>query len=137
SDAILFGAIGGPKWDELPTADRPEQGLLKIRKQLNLFANIRPIKGFAPLLHASPLKEEIIEGSDIYIVRELTGGLYFGTPRERREDGNVVVDTLLYSRDEIERIVDMGFQSAMMRNKHLTSVDKANVLESSRMWREI
>lgn len=137
SDAILLGAIGGPKWDDLPTADRPEQGLLKIRKQLNLFANIRPIKGFEPLLHASPLKEEVIQGSDIYIVRELTGGLYFGTPRERREDGNVAVDTLMYHRDEIERIVENGFESARLRNKHLTSVDKANVLESSRLWREI
>lgn len=137
SDAILLGAIGGPKWDNVPVDLRPEAGLLNIRKALNLFANIRPIKGFAPLLHASPLKEEVISGSDIYIVRELTGGLYFGTPRERRENGNVVVDTLLYHREEIERIVEMGFQSAMMRKKHLISVDKANVLESSRMWREI
>src|SRR5699024_5225248 len=137
ADAILLGAIGGPKWDKLPVADRPEAGLLKIRKALNLYANIRPIKGFAPLLHASPLKEEVIDGSDIYIVRELTGGLYFGTPRERRERGNTVVDTLLYTREEIERIVERGFESAMMRGKHLTSVDKANVLESSRLWREI
>src|SRR5690625_2887974 len=137
ADAILLGAIGGPKWDNLPVEDRPEAGLLKIRKALNLYANIRPIKGFAPLLHASPLKEEVIEGSDIYIVRELTGGLYFGTPRERREDGNIVVDTLLYHRHEIERIVEKGFESARLRKKHLTSVDKANVLESSRLWREI
>lgn len=137
ADAILLGAIGGPKWDTLPTHLRPEQGLLKIRKALNLFANIRPIKGFAPLLNASPLKESVIQGSDIYVVRELTGGLYFGTPRERREDGNVVVDTLLYHRHEIERIVEKGFESAQIRGKHLTSVDKANVLESSRLWREI
>src|SRR5699024_951015 len=137
ADAILLGAIGGPKYDTLPTDVRPEQGLLKIRKALNLYANIRPIKGFAPLLHASPLKESVISGSDIYVVRELTSGLYFGTPRERREDGNVVVDTLLYHRNEIERIVEKGFESARLRNKHLTSVDKANVLESSRMWREI
>src|SRR5690625_1807532 len=137
ADAILLGAIGGPKWDTLPPEVRPEQGLLNIRKALNLFANIRPIKGFEPLLHASPLKEEVIKGSDIYIVRELTGGLYFGTPRERREDGNVAVDTLLYHRNEIERIVEKGFESAQLRNKHLTSVDKANVLESSRLWREI
>ena len=137
SDAILLGAIGGPKWDTLPGHLRPEQGLLKIRKALNLFANIRPIKGFAPLLHASPLKESVIKGSDIYIVRELTGGLYFGTPRERRDNGNTVVDTLVYERHEIERIVEKGFESARIRNKHLTSVDKANVLESSRMWREI
>jgi len=137
ADAILLGAIGGEKWDSLPPHLRPEQGLLKIRKALNLFANIRPIKGFKPLLHASPLKESVIAGSDIYIVRELTGGLYFGTPRERREDGNVAVDTLLYHRKEIERIVEKGFESARLRNKHLTSVDKANVLESSRLWREI
>lgn len=137
SDAILMGAIGGEKWDALPTHLRPEQGLLKIRKALNLFANIRPIKGFAPLIHASPLKESVIKGSDIYIVRELTGGLYFGTPRERRDNGNVVVDTLLYHRNEIERIVEKGFESAQIRKKHLVSVDKANVLESSRLWREI
>jgi len=137
ADAILLGAIGGNKWDALPPHLRPEQGLLKIRKALNLYANIRPIKGFAPLLHASPLKESVIQGSDIYIVRELTGGLYFGTPRERREDGNVAVDTLLYHRNEIERIVEKGFESAKLRKKHLTSVDKANVLESSRLWREI
>lgn len=137
ADAILLGAIGGEKWDSLPPHLRPEQGLLKIRKALNLFANIRPIKGFKPLLHASPLKESVIAGSDIYIVRELTGGLYFGTPRERREDGNVAVDTLLYHRKEIERIVEKGFESARLRNNHLTSVDKANVLESSRLWREI
>src|SRR5690625_7481145 len=97
---------------------------------------MRPIKGFAPLLHAPPLKEDIIEGSDIYIIRELTGGLYFGTPRERRNNGNEVVDTLLYRREEIERIVDMGFQSAMIRNKHLKSLDKENGLGSNPSWRE-
>lgn len=137
ADAILLGAVGGPKWDDVPVNLRPEQGLLKIRKALNLFSNIRPIKGFNPLLHASPLKEEIIKGSDILIVRELTGGLYFGEPRERRENGTVAVDTLVYSREEIERIVEQGFKSAQIRSKHLTSVDKANVLESSRLWREI
>ncbi|HLR53842.1 MAG TPA: 3-isopropylmalate dehydrogenase [Pseudogracilibacillus sp.] len=137
SDAILLGAIGGAKWDQVPRHLRPEQGLLKIRKALNLFANIRPIKGFSPLLHASPLKESVIDGSDIYVVRELTGGLYFGKPSERIDNGNAVVDTLHYKREEIERIVRQGFESAMLRRKHLTSVDKANVLESSRMWREI
>lgn len=137
ANAILLGAVGGEKWDSLPPHLRPEQGLLKIRKSLNLFANIRPIKGFNSLLHASPLKQSIVEGSDILIIRELTGGLYFGKPSERREDGNVVVDTLLYHRTEIERIVDKAFESAMLRNKHITSVDKANVLESSRLWREI
>lgn len=137
SDAILLGAVGGEKWDQLPPSIRPEQGLLGLRKSLGLYANLRPIKGFAPLLHASPLKEEIIKGSDILIIRELTGGLYFGQPSERIEAGNAAVDTLYYSRGEIERIVDRAFQSAQMRNKHLTSVDKANVLESSRLWREI
>ncbi|MGM8365022.1 3-isopropylmalate dehydrogenase [Virgibacillus sp. W0181] len=137
SDAILLGAVGGKKWDSLPPHLRPEQGLLKIRKALGLFANIRPIKGFAPLLHASPLKEEVIHGSDILIIRELTGGLYFGKPSERREDGNAAVDTLYYHRAEIERIVEKAFESAMIRSKHITSIDKANVLESSRMWREI
>lgn len=137
ADAILLGAVGGEKWDHLSPHMRPEQGLLGLRKLLGLFANLRPIKGFKPLLHASPLKEEIIEGSDILILRELTGGLYFGEPSERREDGNAAVDTLYYSREEIERIVEYGFQSALIRRKHLTSIDKANVLESSRLWREI
>lgn len=137
ADAILLGAVGGEKWDTLPPNIRPEQGLLGIRKTLGLFANLRPIKGFAPLLHASPLKEEIIKGSDILIIRELTGGLYFGEPSERRDGGNAAIDTLYYTREEIERIVDHAFQSAQMRDKHLTSVDKANVLESSRLWREI
>lgn len=137
ADAILLGAVGGEKWDNHPSHLRPEQGLLGIRKTLGLFANLRPIKGFSPLLHASPLKEDIIKGSDILIIRELTGGLYFGQPSERRDNGNTVVDTLEYTREEIERIVERGFQSAMLRNRHLTSVDKANVLESSRLWREI
>ncbi|RDW16929.1 3-isopropylmalate dehydrogenase [Oceanobacillus arenosus] len=137
ADAVLLGAVGGKKWDSNPGHLRPEKGLLGIRKALGLFANLRPIKGFNSLLHASPLKEDIITGSDILIIRELTGGLYFGTPSERRENGNVVVDTLYYERHEIERIIDKAFQSAMQRKKQLTSVDKANVLESSRMWREI
>src|SRR5699024_1344782 len=109
----------------------------KIRKELNLFSNLRPIKGFDSLLHASPLKEKNIKGSDILIVRELTGGLYFGEPRERRENGRVAVDTVVYSREEIERIVDQGIKTAPTRNKHLTSGDKANVLEASRLWRVI
>ncbi|WP_033828062.1 3-isopropylmalate dehydrogenase [Bacillus andreraoultii] len=137
ADAVLLGAVGGPQWDTLPADIRPEKGLLKIRKDLMLFANLRPIKGFSPLLHASPLKEEIIKDSDILIVRELTSGLYFGKPSERRDGGNVVVDTLYYERHEIERIVEKAFQFAQMRRKHLTSVDKANVLESSKLWREI
>ncbi|WP_068673208.1 3-isopropylmalate dehydrogenase [Oceanobacillus sp. Castelsardo] len=137
ADAILLGSVGGPKWDNVSPNIRPEKGLLGIRKALGLFANLRPILGFKALLHASPLKREIIEGSDILIIRELTGGLYFGEPRERRDKGNSAVDTLVYTREEIERIVEKGFESARIRNKHLTSVDKANVLESSRLWREI
>ncbi|MBB6454127.1 3-isopropylmalate dehydrogenase [Salirhabdus euzebyi] len=137
ADAILLGAVGGPKWDQLPSHLRPEKGLLGIRKELGLFANLRPIKGFSQLLHASPLKEEVVKGSDLLIVRELTGGLYFGTPSERSEDGQSVVDTLSYERKEIERIVEKAFQSARLRRKHLTSVDKANVLESSKLWREV
>ena len=137
ADAVLLGAVGGPKWDNNPSDLRPERGLLGIRKALDLYANLRPVKGFEKLLHASPLKEEIINGSDLLIVRELTGGLYFGRPSERRENGNSVVDTLSYTRKEIERIIDMAFQSAQLRKKRLTSVDKANVLESSKLWREI
>lgn len=137
ADAVLLGAVGGEKWDNIPVHLRPERGLLAIRKELGLFANLRPVKGFAPLLHASPLKESVIKGSDILIVRELTGGLYFGKPSERRENGNAAIDTLYYTRAEIERIVEKGFESAQIRNKHLTSVEKANVLETSRLWREI
>ncbi|PRO64696.1 3-isopropylmalate dehydrogenase [Alkalicoccus urumqiensis] len=137
ADAVLLGAVGGPKWDNNPSHLRPEKGLLGIRKELNLFANLRPVQGFSNLLHASPLKREVVENSDMLIVRELTGGLYFGTPSERRNNGSDVVDTLAYSREEIERIIRRAFDAAMLRRKHLTSVDKANVLESSRMWREI
>ncbi|MFG6116859.1 3-isopropylmalate dehydrogenase [Halobacillus sp. MO56] len=137
ADAILLGAVGGPKWDDLPSHLRPEKGLLGIRKELGLFANLRPVKGFKKLLGSSPLKEELVEDSDLLIVRELTGGLYFGTPSERQENGQSVVDTLYYERHEIERIVDKAFQSARLRRNHLTSVDKANVLESSKLWREV
>src|SRR5699024_9503321 len=137
ADAILLGAVGGPKWDNISAHNRPEKGLLGIRKEMGLFANLRPIKGINALLSASPLKEEFIKNSDILIIRELTGGLYFGEPSERRDNGNTVVDTLFYRRDEMERIIDKAFQQAMKRSKHLTSVDKANVLESSRLWREV
>lgn len=137
ADAILLGAVGGSKWDDNPTHLRPEQGLLGIRKALDLYANLRPIQSFSALLHASPLKEEIIKDSDILIVRELASGLYFGKPSERRENGEVAVDTVYYHRSEIERIVEYAFKSAMQRKKLLTSVDKANVLETSRLWREI
>lgn len=135
SDAILLGAVGGPKWTK--SEKRPEQGLLQIRKHFNLYANLRPVTIFDALLHASPLKEENVINSDLMIVRELTGGLYFGQPSERRDGGNSVVDSLTYTRDEMVRIIDTAFKTAMARSKKLTSVDKANVLESSRMWREI
>ncbi|WP_042460379.1 3-isopropylmalate dehydrogenase [Neobacillus dielmonensis] len=137
ADAVLLGAVGGPKWDNNPSHLRPERGLLGIRKALDLYANLRPIKGFKNLLHASPLKEEVVAGSDLLIVRELTGGLYFGTPSERRDNGQSVVDTLSYTRKEIERIIDKAFQAAQGRSGRLASVDKANVLESSKLWREI
>ena len=135
ADAILLGAVGGPKWTD--SKIRPEQGLLKIRKHFNLFANLRPVTIFDSLEASSPLKQSIVHGSDLMIVRELTGGLYFGQPSERRDGGQSVVDTLTYTYGEIERIVRIAFDTAMTRRKHLTSVDKANVLESSRMWREI
>lgn len=136
SDAILLGAVGGPKWDNLPGNVRPEAGLLSIRKQLGVFANLRPIRTWPGLLLASPLKPELLNGVDMVIVRELTGGLYFGEPKERRDGGNAVVDTLYYTKPEIERVVRQAFVIAQGRRKHLTSVDKANVLESSRLWRE-
>lgn len=135
ADAILLGAVGGPKWAD--SSIRPEQGLLKIRKHFNLFANLRPVTIFDSLEASSPLKQEIVHGSDLMIVRELTGGLYFGEPSERRDGGQSVIDSLTYTHDDIERIVRTAFDTAMTRRKHLTSVDKANVLESSRMWREI
>lgn len=138
SDAILLGAVGGYKWDKLPSELRPEKGLLKLRKSLDLFANLRPVTVFDSLAHASTLKFDVVSGVDLMIVRELTGGLYFGRPSERRgENQDSVVDTLAYTRHEIERIVRKGFELAQVRRKKLTSVDKANVLESSRMWREI
>ena len=138
ADAILLGAVGGPKWDKVePVSLRPEVGaLLPLRSELNLFANLRPAKTFRPLLDASPLKGE--EGLiDLMVVRELTGGIYFGKPRERRENGTLAVDTCLYSRAEIDRIARVGFQTVMSRSKRLVSVDKANVLETSRLWREV
>ncbi|GEK58077.1 3-isopropylmalate dehydrogenase [Marinococcus halophilus] len=138
SDAILLGAVGGPAWDHLPGEKRPEKGLLRIRKELRLFANLRPVRSFKSLLHSSPLREEVIDGVDVMIVRELTGGLYFGEPRERRTiDGEeAAVDTLVYKKSEIQRIVQQAFEIARLRTQKVISVDKANVLESSRLWRE-
>jgi 3-isopropylmalate dehydrogenase len=135
SDAVLFGAIGGPKYDALPPEKRPETGLLKLRKALNVFANIRPAVIFDELTEASTLKEEIIKGVDLVVVRELTGGIYFGEPREKKED--VAYNTMIYTRDEIVRIAKVAFEQAMKRDKKVTSVDKANVLEVSKLWREV
>jgi len=137
ADAVLLGAVGHPSYDNNPHAKvRPEQGLLKIRKELGLFANIRPIKLFDQLLSASSLKEEVLKGTDIVFFRELTSGIYFGQPRERSADGSSAIDTMLYSKEEVSRIAHKAYQAAMNRNKRLCSVDKANVLESSRLWRE-
>jgi len=135
SDAVLLGAVGGPKWDGEPLHLRPEQGLLDIRKKMGLFANLRPIRTIKSLIAASPLKERLIKNVNLLIVRELTGGLYFGKPRVREKD--TAVDTLHYTRVEIERIVRKAFDLAQVRRHKLTSVDKANVLESSKLWREI
>jgi 3-isopropylmalate dehydrogenase len=137
SDAVLFGAIGDPKFDNNPKAPvRPEQGLLAMRKKLGLYANIRPVETFESLLHKSPLRRELVEGADFVCIRELTGGIYFGE-KGRKDNGNTAFDTNTYTRAEIERILELAYQFAAKRNKKLTVVDKANVLESSRLWREI
>jgi len=136
ADAILFGAIGHPRFDNDPSAKvRPEQGLLKMRQKLGLFANVRPTFTFPSLLDKSPLKKERIEGTDLVFLRELTGGIYFGE-RGRKDDGNTAFDTCTYTRAEVVRIAKKGFELAMTRSKRLCCVDKANVLESSRLWRE-
>ncbi|WJQ06425.1 3-isopropylmalate dehydrogenase [Geobacillus stearothermophilus] len=139
SDAVLLGAVGGPKWDDNPPHLRPEKGLLAIRKQLDLYANLRPVVCYDSLAVSSPLKPDVIRGVDFIIVRELTGGIYFGQPSGRVvENGEErAVDTLLYKKEEIERIVRMAFMLARGRKKKVTSVDKANVLSSSRLWREV
>ncbi len=137
ADAILFGAIGDPRFDNDPTAKvRPEQGLLRMRKSLGLFANLRPVQLFDSLVDRSPLRREVVEGVDFVCVRELTGGIYFGE-RGRSEDGDTAFDTCTYTRTEVERIVRMAFRLAMKRRKRLTVVDKANILETSRLWREV
>ncbi len=139
SDAILFGAVGGPQWDTLQYNLRPERGLLKLRKELALYANLRPAKVLAPLIEASTLKREVVEGIDLLVVRELTGGIYFGTPRgiEVSAEGEKGINTMVYTSREIERIVRLAFDLARQRRKKLTSVDKANVLEVSELWRKI
>lgn len=135
ADAVLFAAVGDPRFDNDPTAKvRPEQGLLAMRKKLGLFANIRPVQTFKCLLHKSPLRAELVEGADFVCIRELTGGMYFG---EKYQDNDKAYDTNYYTRPEIERILKVGFEYARRRNNHLTVVDKANVLASSRLWRQI
>jgi len=137
SAAILLGAVGGPKWDDPTAKTRPEAGLLKIRKELGLFANLRPITALECLLDASPLKREVVQGTDILFVRELTGGIYFGESGRRKNlnGGETAFSTMIYSTSEIERVVRLAAQAARGRSGHLTSVDKANVLEVSRLWR--
>jgi 3-isopropylmalate dehydrogenase len=137
SDAVLFGAIGDPKYDNDPKARvRPEQGLLAMRKQLGLYANIRPVTTFPSLIHKSPLRKDLVDGADFVVIRELTGGIYFGEPRGRSEDLNRAYDTCTYTRPEVERILKLGFEYAAKRDRRLTVVDKANVLATSRLWRE-
>jgi len=136
SDAVLFGAIGDPKYDKNPKAKiRPEQGLLAMRKKLGLYANVRPVITFSSLIEKSPIRPELIENVDIIVIRELTGGIYFGE-KGRSDDGNTAFDTNLYTRQEVDRIVRLACKYAMNRSKKLTVVDKANVLETSRLWRE-
>lgn len=138
ADAVLFGAIGDPKYDNDPKAKvRPEQGLLGMRKKLGLYANIRPVATFPSLIDKSPLKNDRVEGADFVVVRELTGGIYFGQPRGRSEDLKTAFDTCVYTVEEVERILKLAFDYAGKRNKRLTVVDKANVLGTSRLWREV
>ncbi len=139
SDAVLLGAVGGPKWDDPAAKVRPEQGLLGLRKGLGVFANLRPVRVHPSLVNASPLKPEKVAGVDILVIRELTGGLYFGQPkgRDRRDGHERAVDTLEYHDYEIRRVVELAFRLARDRRRKVTSVDKANVLESSRLWRQV
>ncbi|HEX6736377.1 MAG TPA: 3-isopropylmalate dehydrogenase, partial [Azonexus sp.] len=139
ADAVLLGAVGGPQWDGLPREQRPERGLLGIRKDLNLFANLRPAILYPELANASTLKPEVVAGLDILIVRELTGDIYFGQPRGVREENGerVGFNTMVYSESEIRRIGHVAFQAAQKRNKKLCSVDKMNVLECTQLWRDV
>lgn len=139
SDSILFGAVGGPQWDGVAPEVRPEAGLLRLRQRLGLFANLRPIKVLDALVDASPVKPDVVRGTDMLILRELTGGIYFGKPSEQMmtDEGRSAIDTLLYSETEIERLIDLGFELAKGRRNKVTSVDKANVMASSQLWRTI
>jgi 3-isopropylmalate dehydrogenase len=139
ADAVLLGAVGGPRWDDPDAAVRPEQALLALRKGLGLFANLRPVRVVPELVAASPLRPEVLAGVDLVVVRELTGGIYFGRPSERRTtpSGREAVDTLVYTEQEIARLLHTAFALARQRRKKLASVDKANILSSSRLWREV
>ena len=137
ADAVLLGAVGGPQWDNPNAPDRPERGLLALRKALNLFANLRPVKVPAQLIDSSTLKAEVLQGVDLLVIRELTGGAYFGPRKEAGTDGFEAYDTMLYTWPEIERVVRLAADAAMQRRKKLASVDKANVLASSRLWRRV
>jgi len=140
ADAILFGAVGGPKWDGLPQEQRAERGLLALRKELDLYANLRPAMCFPMLVDASPLKRSVVEGTDLMVIRELTGGLYFGEPRGREafaDGGERAVNTMVYTTREIERVARVGFEVARKRRRRLASVDKSNVLVVSQLWREV
>ncbi|HEU0020860.1 MAG TPA: 3-isopropylmalate dehydrogenase [Dehalococcoidia bacterium] len=139
ADAVLFGAVGGPKWDDPSAPTRPEDGLLQLRAQLGVFANIRPVKVYPKLMDSSVLKPYVLTGVDMVVVRELTGGLYYGQPKERRQtpQGWIGIDTMFYTEAEIERVLRVGFALAQGRRQRLTSVDKANVLECSRLWRQV
>ncbi|MCL6648047.1 MAG: 3-isopropylmalate dehydrogenase [Chloroflexi bacterium] len=139
ADAVLLGAVGGPKWDDPRAADRPERGLLALRKTLGVFANLRPVRPHPVVRDTTPLKPELVEGVDFVVIRELLGGLYFGQPSERRMGpaGREAVDTMFYSEPEIRRVLRLGFELARSRRKKLTSVDKANILATSRLWREL
>ncbi len=139
ADAVLLGAVGGPKWDNPTSKTRPEAGLLKLRSHLGLFANLRPVSAYPDLMDATPFKPHLLKGLDLLMIRELTGGLYFGKPKKRWDTtkGRRAVDTMVYSEKEIERVLRIGFELAQGRRRKLTSVDKANVLETSRLWRAI
>jgi 3-isopropylmalate dehydrogenase len=139
ADAVLMGAVGLPEFDEAPPEKRPEKGLLGIRKAMGVFANLRPVRTYKPLINSSPLKNELVEGTDMIIVRELTGGIYYGTPRGISGEGPEMrgTNTMTYTRAEIERVSRMAFQLARNRRKKLTSVDKSNVLETSQLWRKV
>src|ERR1035437_8842738 len=139
SDAVLLGAVGGPKWDDPKAKTRPEDGLLAMRKDLGLFANLRPVKLFPMLVGCGNVKADVVKGTDMVVIRELTGGLYFGKPKKQwtTTRGRRAVDTMMYTEQEIERILRVGFEMARGRRKKLTSIDKSNVLQTSRLWRQI